>query len=122
MNATKIVQVNNIEIFNYYAPRFWAIGLLASASLNTRKLLSWRQESIARISAGTTVNAEFRRIAEDAQARVIAMDLVQDLLDLVIPLSLSGIVEVNQGVVGVCGTVTSVRAIGRLLQKQVGEK
>ena len=68
------------------------------------------------------MNAEFRRIAEDAQARVIAMDLVQDLLDLVIPLSLSGIVEVNQGLVGVCGTVTSVMAIGRLLQKQVGGK
>lgn len=68
-----------------------------------------------RISAGTTVKAELRRIAEDSQGRQIAMDLVQDLVDLVIPLTLSGIVDVNQGVVGLCGTVTSVMAGYRLV-------
>lgn len=64
------------------------------------------------------MNAELRRIAEDAQGRAIALDVLQDLLDLVIPLTLSGMLDLNQGVVGLCGTVTSVMAIQGLLSKQ----
>lgn len=117
MNATKIASFSNIDSINYYAPRFWAIGLVASASLNTRKLLQWRHESAQRIAAGTTIHAELRRIAEDEAGRQIAMDLVQDCVDLVIPLSLAGIVDPGQGVVGLCGTLTSVMAVQRLWAK-----
>ena len=57
--------------------------------------------------------AELRQIVKDAdgETRQAAKDALQDLIDLIIPLSLSGAVQASPGVVGAAGTVTSLLAL-----------
>ena len=50
----------------------------------------------------------------DGETRQAAKDALQDLVDLIIPLSLTGSLQVSPGVVGAAGTFTSILALTTL--------
>ena len=54
----------------------------------------------------------------DDETRQVAMDALQDLVDLVIPVSMLGVVEVSPIVVGAAGTFTSLLGGASLLRTQ----
>jgi hypothetical protein len=63
--------------------------------------------------------ADLRKIAveADGETRQVAKDALQDLVDLLIPLSLSGTLQLSPGVVGAAGTFTSILALTSLWPK-----
>lgn len=56
-------------------------------------------------------------IKADGETRQAAKDALQDLVDLIIPLSLSGVVQLSPGVVGAAGTFTSILSLTTLWPK-----
>jgi hypothetical protein len=102
-----------LAFVNKNAPRLWLYGLLSSLSLNMYKIhrlhpqsLKSREEMKSLLVSG----------AKDGCTRQVAKDALQDLVDLVIPLSLTGTIAVSPGVVGAAGTFTSCLAISSLLK------
>lgn len=64
--------------------------------------------------------SELRQVVKEAdgETRQAAKDALQDLVDLLIPLSLSGTLQLSPGVVGAAGTFTSVLALTTMWPKQ----
>ena len=63
------------------------------------------------------VKGELIALAKDPIGRQLAMDCIQDLIDLIIPLSLMGAVDASPGVVGLAGTITSIMGAYNLWPK-----
>lgn len=63
--------------------------------------------------------SELRQFVKEAdgETRQAAKDALQDLVDFIIPLSLTGTLPVNPGVVGAAGTFTSILALTTLWPK-----
>lgn len=72
-----------------------------------------------RAKAGSSAMQHFRAVAEDARGRQIGVNLLQDLLDLIIPLSIIGVLNVSPGSVGLVGTATSLIGAYSIMYKQV---
>lgn len=111
MNSQGILNLNpTIRTFvNENAPRLWLLGLVSSLSLNLYKI--HRLQPL--LQKCTVTPAELREIVQEAdgETRQAAKDALQDLIDLIIPLSLIGSVQVSPGIVGAAGTVTSILAL-----------
>lgn len=109
-----------MQIVNQNAPRLWLLGLVSSLSLNLYKIhrlhpqLKATQFKDLRQLSGVPVALK----AVDAETRQAAKDALQDLVDLIIPLSLMGVVDVSPGVVGLTGTFTSILGITTLWPKK----
>lgn len=106
-------------VINQNAPRLWFLGLVSSLSLNLYKihrlhpqLKATRFKDLSQLSG---VPAALTAV--DAATRQAAKDALQDLVDLVIPLSLMGVIEASPGVIGLAGTFTSVLGITTLWPK-----
>lgn len=114
MNSQGILVLNPSfsKVVNENAPRLWLLGLVSSLSLNLYKI--HRLQPLLQKRSVTT--AELRKIVveADGETRQAAKDALQDLVDLIIPLSLSGSVQVSPGVVGAAGTFTSILALTNL--------
>jgi hypothetical protein len=54
----------------------------------------------------------------DGETRQAAKDALQDLVDLIIPLSLMGTIPASPGVVGLAGTFTSILGLTTMWPKQ----
>jgi peroxin-11B len=102
----------SIMIINMTAPRFWAIGLSASALLAAYKLHNWHQQHSSKKENGSCV---WKDIYKDKVARHLSLSLIQDVVDLVIPLSAMGAIDVSSGTVGLAGTITSLLGAYSLL-------
>lgn len=100
------------------APRLWLLGLVSSLSLNLYKINRLHPingHTNSRLRDLTRVAKVKELLAHaDAETRRAAKDALQDLVDLVIPLSLMGAVDVSPGVVGLAGTFTSVLSLTTL--------
>jgi hypothetical protein len=83
------------------------IGLLASLAYNI-----YRAETHIKIcieEGKIRSSHEFISLVKDDHAlRNFFLEALQDLIDLIIPLSLSGMIEFSPGTVGLAGTVTSI--------------
>ena len=118
MNSQGILVLNPTvgKIINENAPRLWLLGLISSLSLNLYKIhrLQPVLKKLPAISCG-----ELRQIVKEAdgETRQAAKDALQDLVDLVIPLSLMGSLQVSPGVVGAAGTFTSILSLTTLWPK-----
>lgn len=97
---------------NRNAPRLWLLGLLSSLSLNLYKIHRLNPDCLK--SRGDAHEALCKGLDHQATRQVVK-DALQDAVDLVIPLSLMGSIDVNPGVVGLAGTFTSCLGISSLL-------
>lgn len=119
LNSQGILVLNPFigKIVNENAPRFWLLGLISSLSLNLYKIHRLQpqiQQSVVQqkfLDLGQVVKQT------DEQTRQAAKDALQDLVDLVIPLSLMGTLNVSPGVVGLAGTFTSILSLTTLWPK-----
>ena len=91
---------------NLQAPRLWLSGILASLAVNLHKMqLNFK----ARKAEMKIQNAEACALSLlDKDLRKITRDALQDLIDLVIPLSIVGWIDISPGTVGLAGSVTSL--------------
>ena len=108
MNKIKFINLNsNLKIIDDLAPRLWLIGLLSSLAYNI-----YRAETHLKIciEEGKIKSSPefFSLIKDDHALRNLLLEALQDLLDLIIPLSLSGMIEFSPGIVGLAGTITSI--------------
>lgn len=109
------------EFVNKNAPRLWFFGLASSLSLNLYKI--HRQHPILKNCSSKSNNYCIDGITElikkaDGEVCQSAKDALQDVVDLIIPLSLMGTVPASPGVVGLAGTFTSVLALTSIWPKQ----
>ena len=93
---------------NENAPRFWLLGLLSSLSLNLYKIHRLQPQIQQSIVQQKFLDLEQVIKQTDEQTRQAAKDALQDLVDLIIPLSLMGTLQVSPGFVGLAGTFTSI--------------
>lgn len=122
LNAQGILKLSPgaAEFVNKNAPRLWFLGLISSLSMNLYKIHRLHPQLKA------TQFKELQNIsglpaalkAVDTETRQAAKDALQDLVDLIIPLSLMGAIDVNAGVVGAAGTFTSILGITSLWPKK----
>lgn len=98
------------------ASRFWLLSLilgfvrdLYSLRVSTEKSLEDRhnEKPYKSEGAGDIVMAVFYALRNNPQA---ALDLVKNGCDIVIPANSLGIINVNNGVVGLCGVLSSILA------------
>ena len=89
------------------------MGLVSSLSLNLYKIHRLHPLLFPKTCG------ELRKIAFEADKETCqaAKDALQDLVDLIIPLSLTGSIKVSPGVVGAAGTFTSILALKNLWPK-----
>lgn len=97
-----------MDAINANAPRFWALGILSSLLLNLCRMQSWHKENVLSKKASMGPIDEVVAIASDKAGRRVALDCIQDTVDLVIPLSMMGMIEASPGMVGLAGTLTSL--------------
>ena len=103
------------KFVNENAPRLWLLGLISSLSLNLYKIQ--RLQPVLRKYPPKCDELCLAVKEADGATRQAAKDALQDLVDLIIPLSLSGMVEVSPGVVGAAGTFTSLLALSSIWPK-----
>lgn len=104
---------------NYWAPRFWLGGLLCSLLTNLYRLQQAHAATCLRVSSANIRSFATEVLREmDDGTRQTAVDALQDLVDLVIPVSMLGVVEVSPIIVGAAGTFTSLLGAASLLRTQ----
>lgn len=106
------------KLVNENAPRLWLLGLVSSLSMNLYKI--HRLQPVL-LQQRSQVNCkELCKILREADGatKQAAKDALQDLVDLIIPLSLMGTVQASPGVVGLAGTFTSILGLSSLWPKQ----
>ena len=95
------------------AHRFWIAALLFNIAggsyslwrLRARQLQQQQQDAVAEKSAGRDAADARKSQREAAAAR---LQLVSDLCDLTIPLSGTGLANLDDGIVGIAGTISSL--------------
>jgi len=98
------------------AARLWLLGILSSLALNLYKLQSifdQRQIHLRQLITGGAGSLSVSGMAErfagmDRETKRVVQAAVQDMIDVILPLSLTGFIEVSPGIVGLAGTVTSL--------------
>lgn len=108
---------------NYYAPRCWLFGLLSSLSTNLYKLQSEHnakeiKTKLLRLSMGEHHSLAERINSLDQGTRQLVLDSLQDLVDIIIPISMMNVIEIDAMWVGVAGIFTSVLGGISVYQKQ----
>lgn len=112
LDATGIRKSKSAKKFQTEAYRFWAVGIMCSLVAQTYTLWRLRQRE-ARVDKkeGEGV-VESKRIAIERAAS--QLQLTSDLCDLTVPVSALAWVNLDDGVVGLAGTLSSL--IGVYLQ------
>ncbi|KAG8864110.1 Peroxisomal membrane protein PMP27 [Tulasnella sp. 330] len=131
VNGVKFITLNKDTAFrvNMISQRFWLAGILFSiaggASKLNRQLKSLKQ--LERSSAKSSEKGDDAQLAHDeirvikAQSAAVRYQLILDLLDFWLPASALGYANINDGLVGIFGVITSVMAFN-LQWKAVGLK
>ncbi|KAJ1564658.1 Peroxisomal membrane protein PMP27 [Cladochytrium tenue] len=113
IHGVGVRKFETIKEINDWANRFWLAALVASFLGDVYKLrqnLARARSERARLrSAGEKADpSAVKALRSDRQMLLIAT--VQDGLDMLLPASGLGLVEVESGIVGLVGAVTSVLA------------
>lgn len=96
------------------APRLWLTGLAASFLYNIYRIeLTLRENK----EEGKLESGIFNAFYKDPLLQKCLVDAFQDLVDMIIPLSISGMISFDQGTVGAAGTITSIIGIVNLWPK-----
>lgn len=89
---------------NKQAPRLWLLGILSNLMVNLHRIqVNFQQRQFQLLTEPLSVTKVL-----DKEMRKLTKDALQDLIDLVIPLSLTGWVEASPGTVGLAGSITSL--------------
>lgn len=124
MNGAKVVELEKgtLESINKQAPRLWLFGILSSLALNLYKLQSIferRQIHLRQLLVGGHLQELGAKVKGlDEEGRKAAQSALSDMIDLIIPLSMLGFIDISPGVVGLAGTVTSILGAISLWPKQ----
>ncbi|KAB5566428.1 peroxisomal biogenesis factor 11 [Coniochaeta sp. 2T2.1] len=106
LDATGIRKSASAKKFQKEAYRFWAWGLMCSVVAQTYTLYRLRErEAKVDRKEGEGVVESKRIVLERAASR---LQLTSDLCDLTVPLSALALVNLDDGVVGIAGTVSSL--------------
>jgi len=119
-NTVKFITLTkeNATKYTNRASRLWLLGILSSiinGMLKANRLANeskefrstkWGDKSLGDNAERT---AQFHSI--EAERVVARYQFVQDLLDVWIPASVLGYVDLNDGVIGVCGTLSSLMGL-----------
>lgn len=103
------MEKSTMASINQTAPRLWFLGILASLVVNLHKIQKnflQRQMEMRLLLQGTPQGGLAKVL--DKEMRKVTRDALQDMIDLVIPLSLMGWIDVSAGTVGLAGAITSV--------------
>ncbi len=98
-----------VASINQNAPRLWLLGILASLLVNLYKIQKnflQRQVEIRLLLQGAPKEGLAKML--DKEMRQVTRDALQDMIDLVIPLSMLGWIKASPGTVGLAGAITSV--------------
>ena len=109
LNAHGIVKFDQIKSINTHAARCWFIGLLFAVTADLYRLRNNMQRIEVLEKAKSTEDALKKELAtlKKEQSKIL-LETVQDGLDLIIPGSILEYFKVDQGVVGLAGTITSL--------------
>lgn len=106
------LEKGTLEFINKYAPRLWLFGILSSLSLNLYKLQATferRQVHLRKLLVAGHLNELGEKLKGlDEEGKKVAQSALIDMIDVIIPLSMLGFIEISPGVVGLAGTITSV--------------
>lgn len=101
---------STLAAINRQAPRLWLLGILSSLLVNLHRIhktFTERQVHVHLLLGGAPAPRP-TEILWEGEMRKASKDALQDLIDLIIPLSLIGWINVSPGTVGLAGTVTSL--------------
>ncbi|KAH8100602.1 peroxisomal biogenesis factor 11 [Cristinia sonorae] len=129
-NATKFFNLtpSTAEKVSRISNRFWLSGILLSIThgllkagrlANEAKLL---QGSQSWTDKGVIVDREAKLLSLDSQRAAVRYQFVIDILDVWIPATNLGLVNLNDGVLGIFGLVTSLMALRQQWIAVVGKK
>jgi peroxin-11B len=96
-----------MENINKQAPRLWLFGIAASLAVNLHKMqqnFMQRQVQMKLMVQGESGG----KMLLDKEMKKVTKDTLQDLIDLVIPLSIIGWLDLTPGTVGLAGSITSL--------------
>ena len=97
-----------MQVVNKNAPRLWFIGILASLLTNLYKVRCGYMQRVGGFSLLTKAEPHGLSSIMDVEMQRLTKDSLQDLIDLVIPLSLMDWIKVSSGTVGLAGSITSL--------------
>ena len=103
------LEEGTLAAINRQAPRLWLLGILSSLLVNLHRIhktFTERKVQVHLLLGGAP--ARPTEILWEGEMRKASKDALQDLIDLIIPLSLIGWISVSPGTVGLAGTVTSL--------------
>lgn len=94
---------------NKNAPRLWLFGILSNLTINLQKIqknFNSRQlhEKLRKEGAPSVMNA----MVLDREMRSACQGAIQDMIDLLIPLSILGWLNLSPGTIGLAGSITSI--------------
>jgi len=106
LDATGIKKSVHVKTLGHEAARCWAFGLIFSILAQTYTLyqLNERESKVDKKEGEGVVEA--KRIAVERDATYV--QLVSDVCDLTIPTTALGWVKLDDGIVGIAGTVSSL--------------
>jgi peroxin-11B len=98
---------------NDLAPRLWLTGLIASFLYCCHQADAIVRENIqnSQHQNKSTYDIVRELFSANMRLRKLVYDMVQDVLDMSIPASQAGIVDLSAGTVGLCGTITSLMGL-----------
>lgn len=113
LNIQKILSIDDIDWVNRNAARFWFFGLLFALSAdlyrlrnNVQRLDAIEKGGFKRLVGEQDLKTEHYALVKEQKK--ILLEVTQDALDMVIPASILGYINVSSGFVGLVGTVTSL--------------
>ncbi|SPO02655.1 related to peroxin-11 [Cephalotrichum gorgonifer] len=108
-DALGVRKSSRAKRFQHETYRFWAIGIMCSivAQLYTLRLLSLRGARLNRKEGEDVVESKKIALERDASR----LQLISDICDLTIPVSALGWAKLDDGLVGLAGTISSVIAL-----------
>ena len=105
---------------NKHAPRLWLVGILASLMVNLHKMqqnFMQRQVQAKLLVQGAPAGG---KALLDKEMQKVTRDTLQDLIDLTIPLSIVGWLDLSPGTVGLAGSITSLMGAASLYPSSSG--
>ncbi|GAA6004870.1 hypothetical protein JCM10207_008435 [Rhodosporidiobolus poonsookiae] len=114
-----------VQKLNQRAARLWFAGIAFSIVSSVYRLvdLSRREQAVRKVRSDSEKEAE-RKVelkTVRAQQSAVRTQLTQDALDILIPAGTLGYHSLDDGIIGLVGTVTSVMGLRAQMQKVLGK-
>ncbi|KAL8290179.1 hypothetical protein RQP46_003118 [Phenoliferia psychrophenolica] len=112
-----------IAAINQRAARMWLSGIIFSIISSIYKLTALRSREAAARRVGSSEKETERKASLRAiktQQAAVRYQLVQDSLDALLPAGTLGLHHLDDGVLGIAGTITSLMGLRSQIQKVLG--